>query len=78
MRIKTTYGQLNVGDRFFIDPLSLKGACRIKTTSSKLTHFANGDKLYSPETWRDKDAVWIDNIEEVPSFETHPVGTEEK
>ena len=65
MRIKTTYGQLKTGDRFFYDSLSPEGACRIKTTSGRLTHFANGNELYSPETWRDADEVWIDTEEKI-------------
>jgi len=77
MRIKTTYSQLKVGDRFFYDLISPKSSCRIKTTSNQLTHFANGNELFSPETWRDADEVWID-IEEATSIETSPVDTEEK
>ena len=65
MRIKTTYGKLQVGDRFFYDSLSPERACRIKTTSNQLTHFANGNELYSPETWRDADEVWIDTEEKI-------------
>jgi len=77
MRIKTTYGKLKVGDRFFYDSLSPEGACRLKTDSGEITHFADGAVMYSPENWYDENEVWID-IEEATSIETSPVDTEEK
>jgi len=77
MRIKTTYGQLRVRDRFFYDLNSPEDTCRLKTASGTLTHFADGHEMSTPETWLYTDEVWID-IEEAHGFENHPMGTGEK
>ena len=77
MRIKTTYGQLNVGDRFFFYFDSPECIYRLKTASGEITHFADGGEMSDLDRWQDDDTVWVD-IEEASSFESHPVDTEEK
>ena len=77
MRIKTTYGQLKVGDRFFYDFTNPECACRLKTDSGEITHFADGAVMYSPETWQYADEVWIDT-EEAAGFEDYLTDIEEK
>ena len=65
MRIKTTYGQLKVGDRFFYDFTNPECACRLKTDSGEITHFADGAVMSTPERWEDEREVWIDAEEKI-------------
>jgi len=65
MRIKTTYGQLKVGDRFFCSSHSPKGACRMKTTPRMFTQLVDEDEVYSSENWQDDEEVWIDAEEKI-------------
>ena len=77
MRIKTTYGKLQVGDRFFSCFASPESLCRRKTASGKLTHFADGKELYCHESWENEREVWVD-AEEAHSFEDYSVDIAEK
>ena len=65
MRIKTTYGKLKAGDKFFCSSHSPKGACRMKTTSRMFTQLVDGAEMYCPENWQDDDEVWIDAEEKI-------------